>query len=156
MTRLLAVDPGPRSGWALFDGFGLIGTGTTLGRLADLSAMTYQIIRHNPALVVCEVHGAVRSYRSGAAAVAMIESIAAWRTAAASVPGVEWRGVHVATWRAKIGVAKLARMRCRKNPCSDCLKRAALEIARSTTGWTGQDPNEAEAVCIGLYAVKGH
>lgn len=148
---VLAIDPGKASGWAVFVCGRCVASGVASGHdgrmlaveLADVEAARAKL----PLVVVAEKWSA-GGWASHTAMIGLGASWGDWRTALGigGVPASRVVRVLPQTWRARvIGSPRGAR--------SDALKRMSMMRAAKEVGHVADD-NEADAICIGIWATR--
>ena len=140
MSKILALDPGLRTGWAMSDG----STGTI-----DLHAV-FHLDRGEAmseyARAVCKLMRGVR--------LVLIERPMG-RLVATMLPEILTARAHEEAWRLGIQRVELTVPSIRKLVCGDArADKKAVQAAVRAAGWTCRTPHEADAVAVLLAGIE--
>lgn len=148
---ILAIDPGRTSGWALFARGEHVYSGTATTHLdrVDLAQLAVEAARNNgaPLVVVGEIWTPGGKFGGARTMAGVGASWGQWLAAfeAAGIPKARVMRVKVQTWRAAVLGGAFGRKTEQWHAMAT--RRATVAIGRAPT-----DANEAEAVCIGIWA----
>lgn len=148
---ILAIDPGRTSGWALFVrgvcvASGVAKTHEERESFADLAIVT-ATARGVPLVVVGEIWTPGGKFGGARTMAGVGASWGQWLAAfeAAGIPKARVMRVKVQTWRAAVLGGAFGRT-------TEQWHAMAMRRAEHAIGRTPVDANEAEAVCIGIWA----
>ena len=150
---ILAVDPGAKSGWAIFDRGRYVTSGVatrSLGRKVAIDSATDQAKMSGlPLVIVAEKWTAGGLHANPATMAGLGAAWGMWAEAIeeAGIPKARIVRVFPQTWRAAI-------LQPRRGTKSEVLKAMSVVRAQAITGMADVNHDEADAVCIGLWATK--
>lgn len=147
--RILAIDPGRRSGWALYDNGELVESGATKRTVDDgeLWQMAFDVIARccSLDLMVIEDQYVAKFLKS---ALSVARSAQTWACMAYH-RGIPVSHVQAAEWQALLCLPKGAHRN------RDMLASATNTLAQRIAGRPIKTPDEASAICIGAWAIQG-
>lgn len=150
---ILAIDPGAKSGWAIFANgvYSTSGVATrSLGReIACSSAKQFAESTGSHLIVVAEKWTPGGKFAGARTMAGLGANWGMWlaEIERAKIPKSRIVRVHTQTWRAAILAPK-------RGTKSDALKAMSIARAQAITGMPNVNHDEADACCIGLWATR--